>query len=230
MRSIAAAALLLAAVPAAAAPSVEASGSATVRAAPDRAVIRLGVEARGPDAGTAQGRAAQALQGVLGALKKQGVPLDRIATDRIDLYPFYEPDREGGQHLAGYRAATLLRIVVPLTGKGEENDLGRIVDAAIKGGANQLEGIGFELADDAPLRQKALKAAAVEAKARAAAITSALGAQLGALISASDGGAEVGPPPRPYMMMEKSAAADTQVLPGAVEVTASVHVQYAIAP
>src|SRR5437773_12392725 len=79
-------------------PQVVAQGMAEVRAAPDRAVVRFGVQIQAGDAKTAQGRVNDAMQRVIQAVRRLNVPENRISTERLDLFPVYDqpqPGREG---------------------------------------------------------------------------------------------------------------------------------------
>jgi uncharacterized protein YggE len=208
-------------------PHVSAQGTAEVRVAPDRAIAQFGVQFQAPDARTAQGRVNDAMQRVIQALRGLNIPANRITTERIELYPVYEPIRPGDPDRpprpAGYRAANHVRVELDNLTR-----LGPVIDAAVGAGANTIEGIQFAVADDAPYRVRALRQASDEARTKARAIAEALGVGLGTLLEASEGGVEVNPP-RP-LMFEKAAMADTPVQPGEISIRATVQVRYAVGP
>jgi len=213
-------------------PFVAAEGTSSVSVAPDRAVIAFGVQHQDASARKAQAGVNAAMQKILAAVKKLGVPDARITTARLDLFPVYaqqrpnEYDRE--PKVVGFRASNTLRVELALNAKGPE--IGSVLDAALDAGANSIEGISFELSDDTKPRAQALRAAAENARAKAGAIADALGARLGELREAAEGGVDVGPVP-PMMKMEARAmSAPTSVQPGEIRVEASVRVRYAIEP
>src|SRR4051794_26537890 len=161
--------------PAAMPPQVVAQGTAEVRAAPDRSVVRFGMQIQAGDAKAAQGRVNDAMQRVIQAVRRLNVPENRISTERLELFPVYDqpqPGREGTPRLSGYRASNVVRVELDATA-----NLGPVIDAAVGAGANTIEGIQFELANEAPFRRRALEQAAKEARDKAQAIATALDAQ-----------------------------------------------------
>jgi uncharacterized protein YggE len=108
-----------------------------------------------------------------------------------------------------------------------------VVDAGLKAGANQLEGVQFALRDDLPQREEALKKAANEARRKARAMAEAMGVELNEVLEISEGtfsnGDVVGyakattPPPA-------GISTPVTVAVGEIEVTADVTVRYRIAP
>ncbi|HWV36938.1 MAG TPA: SIMPL domain-containing protein [Vulgatibacter sp.] len=213
-------------------PFVAAEGQAFVSVAPDRAVVAFGVQRQDATAQKAQAGVNEAMQRILTAVKRLGVPESRIATARLDLFPVFSqqrPDEPGREpRVVGFRAANSVRVTLDLEAKGPA--IGAVLDAALGAGANSIEGIDFQLADDTEPRARALRAAAENARAKAGAIADALGARLGELREAAEGGVDVGPM-QPMMRMEMRAmSAPTSVQPGEIRVDASVRVRYAIEP
>jgi uncharacterized protein YggE len=203
-------------------PQIVTQGTGEVRVAPDRAIVRFGVQIDAGDAKTAQGRVNEAMQRVIEALRRLNIPENRIGTERLELSPIYEPQRPGQDtrpRLSGYRAANVVRVELDDLAR-----LGPIIDAAVGAGANNIEGVEFTLTNEAPHRMEALRQASREARAKAEAITQALGVHLGSLIEATEGGIEV-VPPRP-LAFERSVIAATPVQPGELTVRATVTVRY----
>ena len=71
-------------------PQIAAQGTAEVRATPDRAVVRFGVQFDAPEARAAQSRVSEAMQQVIQALRRLDISENCIATERLDLSPVYE--------------------------------------------------------------------------------------------------------------------------------------------
>lgn len=213
-------------------PTVTAEGTGEVSVAPDRAVIGFGVQQQAETAQAAQGQVNGAMNQILSSLRKLGVPANKVRTDRINLYPVYSQQRPGEPNhelkVVGFRAANSLRVELELGAKGPA--VGAVLDAAIAAGANSIEGISFEIADDRAHRAKALELAAADAKAKASTIAKALGSSLGSLRQASEGGVSSGPI-RPMMMRMEAAsgAASTSVEPGEITLSTSVNVVYDLA-
>ena len=106
---------------------------------------------------------------------------------------------------------------------------GKLVDLALKQGANEVQRLIFTLKNPDPVQAEALKAAAGKARVRATALAAALGLKLGNVVSVSD--SDHG---RPVPFHEVSRAAlDTSTTPleaGSLEVQAAVTVFFATSP
>ena len=200
-------------------PQIAAQGTAEVRATPDRAVVRSGVQFDAPEAQAAQGRVSEAMQQVIQDLRRLDISENCIATERLDLSPVYE--QKGRTRLAGYHASNVVRVELDDLAR-----LGPVIDAAVGAGANNVEGIQFTVANEAPFRSQALRQASEEARAKAQAIAEALGVHLGDLIEASEGGVEV---TWPHIVTPgRFDGALTPVQPGEITVRTTVTVHYAI--
>jgi uncharacterized protein YggE len=102
--------------------------------------------------------------------------------------------------------------------------VGRIVDAAVAGGANVVGDIAFALADPARAEAEARALAVKDAVARAGQIASAAGVQLGRLLSLTES-----PSVQPLARMS-IARAPGPMEPGELEVMVTVQARYAVEP
>ncbi|HVY66168.1 MAG TPA: SIMPL domain-containing protein [Gammaproteobacteria bacterium] len=212
-------------------PTVAVSGTGQVAAAPDRAVVRLGAVAEAEDAKDAQSRLNAVMQKVLAAIEKLGVPKSAIRTEGLSLSPVYTNAVSPGNRepqaprISGYRAANVVSVQL--------DDLTRIgpaVDAGITAGANELQGVAFDLKDSSAARNAALTAAVNDARAQAETIASALGMRLDGLESLVTNASFSGPP-QPFAMARRAALdASTPVQPGELEVASNVTATYYLAP
>jgi uncharacterized protein YggE len=173
-------------------PQVTATGLGEVQAPPDIAVIRFAVETSGPDAASAGRDNATRMASLRQALERQGLAPQDIATTgysiRSDLRPSDRPPKE---RTAGFVARNGIRVTVRTLDR-----VGTTIDAALAGGANQVDEVAFRLADDRALRQKALALAVERARAQAQTMAIAAGGRLGPLIELSSGaGRSDGAPP-----------------------------------
>jgi uncharacterized protein YggE len=230
--------LLLLAVPAAAQttvaatpPFLAAEGTAEVRVAPDRATVRFGVQHQAKDAKQAQLKVNQVMQNLMQALRKSGIPAERITTERLELQPVYDHQQRPeqpweGPRLVGFRAANVVRVELPVE-QGKGDLVGSVIDTAIGAGANTVEGIEFQLVDDQPAYLRAMQQASQRASEKADQLAKSLGVTRGRLLEARESGVSF-EPPVPYMMMEARAmkSAGTSVSPGEMVVRASVVVRY----
>lgn len=210
-------------------PTLTASGDGEVRVAPDLAVVRLGVQAQAPEARDAQSRVNAAAQEIHKALTAQGVAEEDIQTSGLQLSPVYDNNRNrqpGDEpRIVAYQATNT--VSVRLT---DLDRVGSVFDAALEAGANRIDGVDFQLEDDAAARAEALTLAAEAARTKARVLSAALGVELGQILEIQEGGYSVAPPPTPVyartMAMESSAG--TQVAPGQITVSASVTVRWRI--
>jgi hypothetical protein len=210
--------------PGAATPSgISATAEATVSAQPDLARIDVGVVTQAPSAREAASKNAQLLERVLAAVRPAAGAAAAIKTVSYALSPVHVYPREGGEPtITGYRASNTVRV--------EMTDLARVgpvIDAATGAGANEIQSLQFTLKDEEATRAQALRDASRSARAKAEAIASALNTRLGRLISAEESFAPV----RPVFadaMLARADAAQTPVVPGTVEVRATVRVNYEV--
>ena len=122
----------------------------------------------------------------------------------------------------GYRASNTVSVRVD-----DLTLVAPVIDAALEAGANQLDGVSFGLQDDQTVKQHALRQAIEEAHGKAAAMATALGVDLEAIISVTEREDFVR---EPIMEMSRTMAlqsnAQTSVSPGEVVVSASVSIEY----
>ncbi|MBI4471184.1 MAG: SIMPL domain-containing protein [Acidobacteria bacterium] len=231
--------LVLASVPAAAQttenqgpPVLNVTGNAQIRVAPDEATVRLGIVRQAPTAQAAQEQASAAAQAILNAITQLGVAKEKIQTSRLTLSPVYaprSPESRDAPRIVAYHASNIISVLLD-----NLSLVGPAVDAGLKAGANQLEGVNFGLRNDLPARQQALKQAVTEAQRKAEAMAEALRMRLGPVVEISEGGVSVMPRGGDFagVMMERTAGLaavpPTPVSPGELEVHASVSIRYRI--
>ncbi|MCU0559432.1 MAG: SIMPL domain-containing protein [Desulfobacterales bacterium] len=212
-----------------AAASITVTGTGEVAASPDRAQVNLGAVVETRQAADAQGQLAQILQRVLKAIKALGIPDEKIRTAGVTLTPVYsqpkpksDPEPEGPR-IVGYRATNSVRVQLD-----DVDRVGAVIDAGIAAGANQLSHLSFELREDLPQRQQALKLAAREARVKAEAIAAALELKLGEVLDVREDGAQASYPVE--RRFSAPAAAGTPIQPGQVLVSAAVTIRYRLGP
>lgn len=196
-------------------------GNAQLEATPDEATVRMGVVRQASNAQMAQEQASSAARDILAAIGRLGVPPQKIQTSRLTLTPNYrgEPPR-----IASYSASNI--IAIELEGLDR---VGPVIDAAFTAGANQLEGVRFQLKNDTAVRERALQDAVKEARRKAEVIAEALGVRLAGVLEVSEGGVSILERGAPQGFAGVRAAADTPVSPGQLDVNANVTVKYRIA-
>lgn len=210
-------------------PTITVTGEATVAVKPDRAVIGLGAVAQADDAAAAQQRVNEIMHKTIDAIRQVGVPEDRIQTAGLSLQPVYsqaksrQADEIHIPAIVAYRASNTVRVQL------DDLDLiGKVIDAGITAGANQLEGINFEIKDDTQPRSQALEQATANARSKADVIAQAAGTPISVLHNISEGGVHIITPVYRGVRAMAAMEMDTPVQPGQVQIRASVTVTYRV--
>lgn len=197
--------------------TITVTGQATVTAAPDTAEIQIGVVTQALNAEKAGEQNAKKMEKLLADLRKILGEGAEVKTLSYSLTPEFRYPKEGGSPtVTGYTARNILHVRT-----GRLQDVGKVLDTAIQAGANQIEALRFIVKDDAALRAQALGQAAVQAKAKAQAIASALGLNIVRIHRIDEGGVVVPMQDRTLMRAEM-ANAETPVEPGEIEVQATL--------
>ncbi len=207
-------------------PVLVVSGNASVMAVPDQAIVRLGIVRQAASAQAAQEQANVAAREILNAVEKAGVPPNQIQTARLVLTPIYaprNPDSRDAPRIVAYNATNTISVRLE-----NLSIVGTVIDAGLKAGANQIEGVGFALRNDLPSRQQALKQAVEEARSKAQTMAEALRVNLVEVLEVSEGGVSIVDRVEPVFASRAAAATETPVSPGQIEVRASVTIRYRI--
>lgn len=208
--------------------TIRVAGTGEARATPDEAHLDFGVETSAPTAQAAAEQNARAMEQVIRALTSAGIPRRDIETRNFSVFPDYAPPRPGTDEptVRGYRVTNLV------TARTERiAQVGSLVDAALRAGANRVHGVRFGLRDAEAVRAEAIRNAVAKARADAAAIAGALGVRLGAVLDASTAG---GAPPvfaRVEMAQARDfagGAASTPIESGEQTVSATVTLVYLV--
>ncbi|HEU5175407.1 MAG TPA: SIMPL domain-containing protein [Gemmatimonadaceae bacterium] len=157
--------------------AVSAQGEA--KAAPDRAVVTLGVQSRATTASDAARENARVQRAVLDTLRAMGFRSEQLSTANFNVRPEYAPapDRSGPPGVTGYVVSNTVQATMHDTER-----VAQVVDAALAKGANTVHGLYFMLADAAPARREAIADAVAKARGDAEALARAAGGSLGRIL------------------------------------------------
>lgn len=199
---------------------------------PDLAVFNAGVATAGKTAGEAMAANAAQMTRVIAALKRAGIAERDIQTSNISLNPVYaqhQPRPMGSiepeeAKIIGYQANNQVTVR-----QRKLDDFGKVIDALVAAGANQVNGPSFEVDDSASALDEARIDAIKQARARADLYARATGLKVVRVLSISESGAYVPRGPVMYRM-DAASAAPTPVMAGEVSLQANVTVQYELAP
>lgn len=207
------------------------TGEGKVEAKPDSGVVSVGVIARAKTSEEAQNLLNTSINKVIGSIKQLGVPEESIKTENYNIYPEYgdvSGIRDAGNGnpnaITGYNASTNISINV-----NSSELANKVVDTAMANGANQTNGVNFEVKDKEAALNEARGKAVADAKAKAENAAKIAGFSLGKIINYSE--SEGGDYPRPMMAKAADSAGGsvpTQVQPGTNEIVVSVTLSYEI--
>ena len=200
--------------------TVSVSASGTVSAEPDIAYISAGVVTEGQTAKDAIARNNTVMAKVIEGLKGAGVAARDIQTTTLQVEPRYSQPKDGQPGtINAYRVANQVRLTVR-----EVKRLGEVLDAAIALGANQINSIGFDIANAEALKDEARKQAMANAKRRAELYAAAAGVQLGQVLRISESVIDMARP----VAQVRTMAASVPIEAGTRTLTVEVHVAYAL--
>jgi uncharacterized protein len=200
------------------------SAEGEVRVQPDLAVIALGVRTEGPTAAEALSRNRDRMSPTVAALQAQGVAQADIQTANLSLDPQYFDDGKSPRRLTGYQASNTVSVRLHDMAR-----VGPVVDALVAAGANQIDSIGFQLADPQPAEDAARREAFKALQAKADLYAQATGYRLQRLVRLSEGGGGFQPRVMAADVMAFGARKATPVEPGELTVRISVSGLYELA-
>lgn len=213
--------------------TISLSTSETVKVAPDMARIVYGIATEDADAEKCQQANAEKLSGLLEYLKGQGVAETSIATSDFSLNPMY--DWSGNtRKLVGYEMRTQVEVSdVAL------DQVGSLLSQGVAAGANEIQSISYYSSTYDEAYADALARAVELAKTRASVLAEASGQELGYVINIEEyGDRQEGRYVTSNMSMKSAPGAgaaeeavmDMGVMPGEMEVTASIRIEFALLP
>lgn len=187
---------------------------------PDIATIRAGVVTEAPGAQQALSQNAQRMQRVIAALRAAGVAERDVQTSNISLQPQYKYGDNVPPQITGYQATNTVTVRFRDVAKS-----GAILDALVREGANQIQGpdLSIDAADAA--MDEARTDAVRRARARAELYARAAGMRVERILVIAEGSTPNIPGP-PVAMRAYADAAETKVLPGEQDVTATITVRF----
>jgi len=229
------------------------SSTATTDVRPDRLSVTVGVETNGTSAQDAVFRNSNLTAQVIAAVRGLGIDENRIETSSFSVLPIYQyiqplqpcieiypppPGCDTRQEIIGYRATNtvtvtldvpFLRMVTPPT---PDVGAGQVIDAAVRAGANRVDGILFFISPDRQeeIRNTLIGDAIANARQRANLAAEALDMTVAGVESAT-----INPIDFPVFRVDlqeasatgaASVPAPTQILPGQQEVSTTVSVVF----
>jgi hypothetical protein len=170
---------------------------------------------------------------VIAALKQAGIADKDIQTSNLSLNPVYAqpvigPNGQMDQQeprIIGYQVNNQVTVR-----QRKLAEFGKVLDTLVAAGANQINGPSFELDNAEAALDQARAEAMAKARQRAELYASAAGLKVKRVISITEGGGYSPPMPVIYAKAAMADSAATPVAAGEVGLTATVSVQFELAP
>lgn len=209
------------------------SAEGRVTRTPDIATFGAGVVSQGKTASEALRANAADMARVIAALKRAGVADRDIQTSNLSLTPVFQPQRnlpDGTMEptqpqIVGYQANNAVSVR-----HRKLADLGKVIDALVSAGANQVTGPGFEVENPDPAQDEARTAAMAKARSRAELYARASGLRVARILSISESGGWQPPQPVMYRMAAMEAAPSSPVQAGELQMNVTLTVQFELVP
>ncbi|MFN3862688.1 MAG: SIMPL domain-containing protein [Erythrobacter sp.] len=206
-------------------PVVELSVFESVSVAPDIATIGAGVTSEAATATEALRQNSAEMAKVIARLKALGIADKDIQTTGINLNARYDYDQASQRPVfRGYQAANRVSVILRRI-----EDTGKVLDALVAAGANDLNGPSFSIENDEAAKDAARKRAIERAQARVKAYADMFGYDGARVLWISESIEGRGPMPEMAMMKASDgmvAAALPPVQPGMVSTGISMSFKF----
>jgi uncharacterized protein YggE len=204
--------------------TIRVTGEGKATAPPDVAAIFTGVVTKAPTALEALEENSKAMQKVLDVVKTFDIAPRDVQTTSFSVQPVYDRDAHGRPlpAIVAYSVTNQVRLRVRRL-----PDLGKVLDALVKAGSNQVSGIHFDVDDPAEMLKLARERAMADARSRAETYARGAGVQVGAVQVISEQPFSL-PPPR-YFEAALDRGSAVPIATGEQEIRVSVQVIFAIA-
>ena len=201
---------------------LDVTATGEVSRVPDIAIISAGVMTRAATASAALQQNATRMERVRAALKRAGIADRDIQTSNISLNPEYNYQNNQAPKLTGYTASNQVNVRFR-----DIANTGRILDALVAEGANQISGPTLTIdKPEAALDEARVKAVAA-GRARADVYARSLGMRVVRLLSVSEGARYSVPRPIAVMRAEAGGAvADSKIDPGEQQVQITLEMSF----
>lgn len=207
--------------------------SETVRITPDMAKIVFGVTSENEEASACQQENTESLNRLLEYLKQQGIGENSVKTSGFSMDPRYDWSNNR-QTLIGYEMRTQVTVTdIPV------DQVGSLLSHAVENGANEISSVSYFASGYDEAYREALTKAVGLARTRAEVLALASGKKLGAVLNIEE---YADNPEGRYLsantrttnkqameaLAGAGAAMDMGVMPGDMEVTASIRIDFAL--
>ena len=200
------------------------SGTGKVTLKPNTATASIGVDITAGTLADATAQSNTRMNALVEKLKGLGIADKDIQTTNYSITPITQQPKAGGTPtITGYRVSNQVSITVR-----KIDDTGKVLDAVVAAGANNIYGISFGVDDPTPYQQQARAAAIKDAQDKAAQLAKAANVTLGKVISINEGSVAPRPVFRAAAAPMAVGASEVPVETGELEINVSVDVRFAV--
>ncbi len=204
--------------------SVSSQGKVTVL--PDVGYISLGIETKNIDVKVAENENSAIMDDIMAALKEFDIEDTDIKTVAYNIYPQYE--NYSDEKPTSYAVYNTVKVTVK-----KLEDMSGVIDAAVEAGANNTNGVSFDVLDREASYNEALKDAVANAKARAEVLAEAAGLKIVGVVTVNENSSSSQYYYSDMLYSAKGADMTAESAPsistGDMEITANVSVTYEVA-
>ena len=203
---------------------ISVSGEGIIETSPDRATISVGVVSRDKDAAKVQNNSARISTEIINSVVALGVERKNIRTGNYNFRQIFRTDNNGKNIFDGCEVTNSVTIFVD-----DVKLVGRVIDAALSHGANEINSLQFGLKDKKNFQTEAIKLAIRDAKLKAEIVARELGKNIIGVKNVSVNSSSISAPRVSKMVMMESADAgnfETPIESGSLTCSASVHVEF----
>ena len=204
-------------------PTISVSGEGVVEVPPDIATISVGVVSRNKDAAQVQSENARTATNIINSVVALGIERKNIRTGNYNFRQVYHNDDNNRRISDGYEVTNTVTITV-----NDLSKVGKIIDAALSNGANQVDSLNFGIRDREKFQNDALRLAVRDALKKAEIVAAELGKSIVSVRSVSINSSSIGAPRMEKIAMMNIDSFDTPVESGTLSCTASVQVEFEI--
>jgi uncharacterized protein YggE len=162
---------------------IAASGRGETHLVPTLATLQIVVSTTAQNAGEAASQNAARVASTIAAIRKAGVATEDVSQSSYSISQTYDNKSRPNGFMARSSIPAIVRRI---------DEVGKVIDAAVAGGATDISAVQFSAANMEQARRSALAAAVREARADAEAIAQAAGGRLGRIIFLNTAGVAPG--------------------------------------
>lgn len=211
--------------------TIQVNGRETVKIEPDKASITYAISTQDVDSANCQQENTKSMNALVDYLKGQGFEDASISTSGFTMNPLY--DWSGSeQRVTGYE----MRIQITVSDV-EIDQVGGLLSGGVAQGANEIQQVQYYSSNYDEAYNQALEKAIASAKTKAETMAHADNYQVTDLLHVTENGdnqygryVDAGIYQNSAMKESAAASADMAVMPGQMEVTADITVEFSILP